>query len=580
MTSKTDHQQGEYYRLLTRRMLSIMIVVSIAPLMLITGTVGYYFHRSYREKVIAHLVEMVEKHTQNIDGFLNEKLADIRVLSRSYPLEKLSQDAFLAERLAVRQREFGGVFVDLGLVAEDGVQVAYAGPFPKLEKANYSEAEWFKKALKSDYVISDVFLGLRGVPHFIIAVRQEWNGHLYILRATIDFDAFNQLVRSIRIGKTGFAFILNRQGEFQTNPVLEVLSQRDFYEDMMKTSTLADQKVVVIERSSPLGRRSIYLLSPLKDGQWVLFWQQETSDAFSELYRARLLVIAIFLVGSVGIVIMSMILSKRMVKRIAKADREKEMMSEQIIEAGKLASIGELAAGIAHEINNPVAIMVEEAGWIEDLLQEEDLKDSPNLEEFRRALKQINTQGKRCKEITSKLLTFARKSEPTVYQVRLNDLIKEIVAISEQRARYSNVKIETRLAPDLPVLNISPSEFQQVLLNLINNSLDAMDKDGGRIEITSRVDGRYVVVDVTDTGHGIPKANLARIFDPFFTTKPAGKGTGLGLFVCYGIVRKMGGEIRVNSAVGVGTTFHIRIPWRGEEIPPKGAKVQVAQGAA
>lgn len=580
MTPKTGQQHKEYYRLLTRRMLSIMVVVSIAPLMLITGTVGYYFHRSYREKVIAHLVEMVEKHTQNIDGFLNEKLADIRVLSRSYPLDLLSKDAFLNERLSIRQREFGGVFVDLGLVADDGVQVAYAGPFPKLEKANYSEAEWFRQAMKSDYVISDVFLGLRGVPHFIVAVRQEWAGHIYILRATIDFDAFNQLVRSIRIGKTGFAFILNRNGEFQTNPVLEVLSQRDFYEDMMRESHVADQKVVVVQRPNALGRKCIYLLSPLKDGQWVLFCQQEESDAFSDLYRARLLALAIFLMGTVGIVIMSVMLARRMVKRIAKADREKEMMSEQIIEAGKLASIGELAAGIAHEINNPVAIMVEEAGWIEDLLEEEDLKGSKNLEEFRRALKQINTQGKRCKEITSKLLTFARKSEPAIYQVHLNDLIEEIVAISEQRARYSNVKIETRLAPNLPVLNISPSEFQQVLLNLINNALDAMDKEGGKLVITSKIDGRYVAVEVADTGCGIPKANLGRIFDPFFTTKPAGKGTGLGLFVCYGIVHKMGGEISVNSAVGVGTTFHIRIPWRAEELPARGAKPKAAQGTA
>jgi len=249
-----------------------------------------------------------------------------------------------------------------------------------------------------------------------------------------------------------------------------------------------------------------------------------------------------------------------MVQRIARADREKEMMNEQVIEAGKLASVGELAAGIAHEINNPMAIMVEEAGWIEDLLQEEEFQEGANLDEFKRAVKQIKTQGKRCKEITHKLLSFARKTDPAIKVVQLNDLVEEIVALCEQRAKYSSIHINMNLMSPLPTIHASPSEMQQVLLNLINNAVDAMEKSGGSIDITTRVDGAYVVLDVADTGPGIPQANLARIFDPFFTTKAVGKGTGLGLSICYGIIHKMGGEISVNSAVGIGAVFHIRIP--------------------
>ena len=241
-------------------------------------------------------------------------------------------------------------------------------------------------------------------------------------------------------------------------------------------------------------------------------------------------------------------------------EMEKEMMNEQVIEAGKLASIGELAAGIAHEINNPVAVMVEEAGWIRDLLDEEDLKETANLEEFKRSLNQIRTQGHRCKEITHKLLSFARKTDPTVKLVQVNEVIEDVISLSQQRALYATVKIETNLDPDLPKVEASPSELQQVFLNMINNSLDAMDSKGGMIEVISRVSGRFVVVDVADTGVGIPKSNLQRIFDPFFTTKPVGKGTGLGLSICYGIMKKMGGDLTVNSAVGLGTTFHIHIP--------------------
>jgi two-component system NtrC family sensor kinase len=243
------------------------------------------------------------------------------------------------------------------------------------------------------------------------------------------------------------------------------------------------------------------------------------------------------------------------------------MMNQQVIETGKLASIGELAAGIAHEINNPVAIMVEEAGWIDDLLKEEEFGPSENLDEFRRALKQIATQGKRCKDITHKLLSFARKTDSKVQDVNLNDILSEIVELTRQRARYSNVKIVTRLQAGLPPVKTSPTEMQQIFLNMLNNAIDAMEKKGGEIKISTWTEGILVRVDIEDNGPGIAAANLARIFDPFFTTKPVGKGTGLGLSICYGIVKKLGGEIKVKSVVDLGTTFTIYLPFRDESAP-------------
>ncbi|MBW1803248.1 MAG: GHKL domain-containing protein, partial [Deltaproteobacteria bacterium] len=254
----------------------------------------------------------------------------------------------------------------------------------------------------------------------------------------------------------------------------------------------------------------------------------------------------------------------RMVSRISRADKEKQMMDEQIIETAKMASVGELAAGIAHEINNPVAIMVEEAGWIEDLLEDEDFREAKNLGEFTRALNQIRTQGRRCKEITHKLLSFARKTDSRIQKVNINALIEEIVSLSTQRAKYSNVTIQTNLNEEIPPMEVPLSELQQVFLNMINNALDAMDKKGGLIEITSEWKDRAVVFDVKDNGPGIPQANLGRIFDPFFTTKPIGKGTGLGLSICYGIIKKMGGTIEVDSVVDAGTLFRIKIPVDGK----------------
>ena len=299
----------------------------------------------------------------------------------------------------------------------------------------------------------------------------------------------------------------------------------------------------------------------LKDRNWLLVYQQNAADAFSDLNHTLRITIIVFLLCGFGVVVVAYLLSKRMVNRICQSDQEKEKMNEQIVETGKLASVGELAAGIAHEINNPVAIMVEEAGWIEDLLEDVEGEDGlKNLDEFRRSLEQIKNQGRRCKEITHKLLSFARKTDSRVQEVQVNHLIEEIVSLSAQRAKYSKVTIETNLANDLPTVQVSQSELQQVFLNLINNALDAMAKKGGIIHISSKADGAFLIFEVTDNGPGIPEANLSRVFDPFFTTKPVGKGTGLGLSICYGIIKKMGGDIDVHSVVDAGTAFRVRIP--------------------
>ncbi|QTA83025.1 Two component system sensor histidine kinase, double cache domain-containing [Desulfonema limicola] len=565
--SKINRLETSYYKSLTRKMAFILILVSFTPMILVSGFILNQFQFSYREKIHAHLKEIVLKHKQNIDRFLIEKLSAISFLSSSFTFEDLCNEEFLKQQLTSLRREFGTVFEDIGVINADGRQLAYAGPF-KLEKADYSEADWFKKAINTRHSISDVFMGLRSKPHFIVSVRKQYNGQYWILRATIDFLSFNSLVENLRIGRTGFAFILNQAGEFQTKPFMETVpgTEHDMFR-FLKAAEKSSEQVYIVERKNALGREKIYAGAMLKNDEWLLIYQQQKHDAFIDLEHARNIALVILLIGGIGIVLTAIIFAKRMVKHIALADREKEMMSQQVIETGKLASVGELAAGIAHEINNPVAIMVEEAGWIEDLLEDEDLKQSENLEEFHRALKQINIQGRRCKEITHKLLSFARKTDSRIQEVQLNEMVEDVVALSAQQAKYDNVEIRTSLQNNLPTIHLSHTEVQQVLLNLINNAIYALNQKGGIIEIITRMSGEYIIVDVADNGPGIPRAILGRIFDPFFTTKPVGKGSGLGLSICYGIIKRIGGEIDVKSMVDEGTTFSIKIPVNIEGSP-------------
>ncbi len=167
-----------------------------------------------------------------------------------------------------------------------------------------------------------------------------------------------------------------------------------------------------------------------------------------------------------------------MVKRIARLDSEKEVMNQQIVETGKLASIGELAAGIAHEINNPVAIMVEEAGWIQDLLSE-GIDKADNFQEFKRALDQIQTQGHRCKGITHKLLSFARKTDSRMETLQLNEFVNEVVDLLSQQFKYANIDVDVQLDPELPAIQASATEIQQVLMNILQNAVYAMEKPAG-----------------------------------------------------------------------------------------------------
>ena len=553
-----------YYRSLTRNMVLLVMVISLTPMLLVTGIILNQFSTSHHEKVYAHLGELVLKHKQNIDSFLDEKVQNIRFLADSIDFGRVGQAVMIAEDLSRLQGAYGTVFVDLGVVDENGQQAAYAGPF-KLEKADYADADWFKKAIDRPCYISDVFLGLRGSPHFIIAVRKTWQDRKWIIRATIDFLSFNRLVERVRIGETGFAYILNREGQFQTKPIFDFIPTLDIYNRYFSTLERMGKEVEIQERLDGTGVKSLYVSALLKGGDWLLVYKQASSDAFSDLRNAQIIAVIIFVFGGIAIVTMAVWMSGKLVRRIATSDNEKEIMNQQVIETGKLASIGELAAGIAHEINNPVAIMFEEANWLRDLIEDGAYKDEADIQEFERALNQIRTQGLRCKEITLKLLSFARKTDSRIEDLDIGHLIEELMALSAQRAKYSNIELVTRIAHELPTISASYSELQQVFLNLINNAMDAMDKTGGTLEISAKQEEGQILIGVTDNGPGVPKANLGRIFDPFFTTKPVGSGTGLGLSICYGIIEKMGGGITVKSALEVGTTFEIRIPVKTSE---------------
>ncbi len=237
---------------------------------------------------------------------------------------------------------------------------------------------------------------------------------------------------------------------------------------------------------------------------------------------------------------------------------EEEGLRMQQIE--KLASLGALAEGVAHEISNPVNIMVNEAGWISELLEEDGFKDVPDRAEIQRALDTIKRQGKRCRAIIEKLQALGGRVDPKPRETDLNRLIPSLVEKARERADILGVAIETEVDQGLPVLVCSPSDLEKALQNIVDNALDAMETNAGVMRITAQRDESGVVISVADSGLGMEPATLARIFDPFFSTKKVGKGMGLGLSITHSILKTMGGSVSAISNPHHGTILTVRLP--------------------
>lgn len=235
-------------------------------------------------------------------------------------------------------------------------------------------------------------------------------------------------------------------------------------------------------------------------------------------------------------------------------------LDEQLIQSQKLASIGELSAGIAHEINNPLAIIAQEAEWMQHLLKAVTLRNCKETLELNDSVGAIVQQVERSREITHKLLDFARKVEPVIQGADINGLVEDMARLVEKEATLANIKIIRHYQDSLPLVNTDPPRVRQVVLNLLTNAIQAIQQSGTIIITTRQTSGDSVEIVIEDSGIGIPRENLQKVFDPFFTTKPPGKGTGLGLSICHGIVAKLGGRISVSSEVGKGTMFKVSLP--------------------
>jgi len=251
----------------------------------------------------------------------------------------------------------------------------------------------------------------------------------------------------------------------------------------------------------------------------------------------------------------------RIVRQVEKrrAAEFKAKMEQQMITTERLASLGTLAVGVAHEINNPLAIIHESAGWMRQLLDRKELTDFPLRPAFEKAIGKIETAVDRSRRITHQLLGFVKRENSFATAVNLSELAGEAVDLVRREVLEKDIEIVKEIDTARVEIRSDPYQLRQVLINLLSNAIHATSP-GGRITLIVEDRGDSAAVKIQDTGTGIPRENLDKIFEPFFSTKKPGEGTGLGLYVSRGIVEKLGGQIQVESQLGRGSVFSIRLP--------------------
>jgi two-component system NtrC family sensor kinase len=553
------------YAGLKKVILAGMILVPLVPFVLVLGIGYYYFTDSLEKNTIASIQRIVHDHRQMIESFLMERKANLEFILNTYTFEALSQADKLKRTFGSLQKE-SSAFVDLGIFDENGLHVAYHGSYSLSGKV-YDQAPWFEAVMKNGFYVSNVFLGYRQVPHFVIAIAKMNQGRQWVIRATIDTQIFNDMVKKVRIGKTGEAYLLDTEGVFQTERRSGgSLLRKD--PDRPKYGPVHDGINTFLDADAH-GELFLYATTWLKDKSWLLVVRQEKADAFTALRQAIYLIVLISVLGGVIIVALAFFLTDRIIRRMERMDQEKDQLGEQLFRAGRLAEIGEMASGFAHEINNPLQIIKSEYALIEmifeDLKKKGDIKESDDLAELEDSIEQIKIQVDRCADITQAILQFGRKGESVAKDIDLRTFIPEVTGMVANKAGVHGIVIEHEIADQISGVYGDLRYLQQVLVNLLNNAIDAIiarhGSSGGAIRIESGpAENRHVEIKIRDNGSGISSENLKKVFTPFFTTKPVGKGTGLGLSVCHGIIDKMGGSMLVDSQENVGTTFTIQLP--------------------
>jgi two-component system NtrC family sensor kinase len=541
------------YKQLHTILFTTMCGMAMLPLLLVGG-LGYY---NYQDLLQASEQEQLE---WQLDGSINSiehmveslKIAIQFASTHHHFLELLSGEQL--EQLYSRIQSHYPVLADLGVIDQRGIQQMYYGSYD-LQGTNYSDEEWFQNIFGVGVYVSDVYKGHRGVPHFAIAVGKydPTTQSRWVLRATINATALQQFTNTIKPNATDDLFLVDNQGKLQTSSLYfgEILSQFEYPIEPGIQHSVSEN-----------GEHIFKAVGAIKGSPWNLVLVKKRYIHHNDWKNFQLRLVLIIIASLALCLVITLNLVRVLTNLIRKSDETQMAMVKEAEHTNKLASIGRLAAGVGHEINNPLAIINQKIGLLEDILAMSEA-DFEHRDTIQNSLRVVNKSVDRCKAITHRLLGFARRTDVYSEQLDINEIILEVIQFLDNAMLYNRIKLELDLDDDLPSTISDRLQLQQIFLNIINNAIDAIGKNG-LIKIRSQRAAPDLRITIEDSGPGIAADVLPNIFEPFYTTKEQGKGTGLGLSITYGLIKKLGGDIAVESRLGHGTVFTITIPIKNQ----------------
>ena len=558
-------RHGDLWRpeTLRRSLPVVMLAITLAPLA-VAASLAYVQYRGliHREEM-EHIRWQGERAVHSLEVYLDSLKHDIIVTASGYTSADLSDRERLDEILSRLRSEHPGL-VDLSLIDPSGIQVAYAGPYGLAGK-DYTASPWYAATLARKVHLSEVFLGFRNVPHFVIAVSKKEKGEpgSWVVRASVDADTLDKFLATVSSERLDDVFLVSEDGRLQSSSRWYGKATAAFV-----LSTQPGKRGIEVTEEERAGKPLLRAVGQVQNTPWILVLEQRSAgeNRLWTTFRTQLLTVSLVTAIVAGLVIFTV--ARSLATRIRHAEEARESFIKESEHTSKLASVGRLAAGVAHEINNPLSIINEKAGLMKDILNL--TPDAPHRDKFMKELTDLEGAVGRTRAITHRLLGFARRMDVQLQPVQVNDVIREVIGFLDKEAMYRGIRIEQRLDANLPRVDSDTGQLQQIFLNILNNAIDAVERDG-RIQVVSQQADHAVLVDVHDDGPGIPPEILEKIFEPFFTTKKAADrhGAGLGLSITYGLVKRLGGRIEVRSAVGSGTVFRVTLPAPSSPAPPR-----------
>jgi len=536
-----------------KRAIIVTATVALVPL-IIWALSGYRLTmETIESELVLRTSQLVSNSWRSVSLFLTERRSVLDFIAHDNGLETLKDPARLADILANLNKRFGG-FMDLGVIDSSGKQISHAGSH-QMEDLDYNPQHWFREVLKRGAYISELVTGARNEPHVDFAVKREFaDGSFFVLHAVLRPEQITESIAQIDVPPKGDLFIINGEGVLQT-------PSRDFGPVFNKISMAIPEyspKARVFESINAKKDRIVIGYAYIPDTTYILMMIQEQSERIQPWYKTTWAFTGILAASIIMILLVTLGVATDLVNQLHEADQERVDTLHQVEYANKMVSLGRLASGVAHEINNPLAIINEKAGHIKDIFTlTETYANNPKLIDL---VDSVISTVQRCAKVTRGLLNFARHLNLSIQTIDLKEIIDEVKSVLTKEAELRSITVGVTVSKEIPPFESDRGKLEQVFFNLFNSAIGAMS-DGGHLEITAtRKNADYISVAFTDNGRGIPESDLKHIFEPFYYAKTGHSGTGLGLAVTYALVQEIGGKISVQSRPGRETCFDISIP--------------------